>query len=545
MNKIFYNGTIKTMNPNNPTASAIAIKDNLIYKVGSDEEILALKDEATEVFDLKEKLVVPGFNDSHLHLLHFGLLLQNLNLANTTSISQVIEKAKTFIEAKGLEDGQWVMGFGWNQDYFEDEKRILTRHDLDKISTTHPIFLHRTCGHIAVVNTKALEACNIDENTKQVEGGYFEVDEKGYPTGVFRENAIKLVNKRTSKLSNEEIKKCILEASAYANSRGVTSCQTDDFLSLPENPFTDVIKAYEELIKEDKLTVRIYEQCLRPSKDLLMEFLEAGYRTGDGNEFFKIGPLKLLVDGSLGARTALLCEPYSDDATTSGLTVIPKDKLDELIEIAHTNDMQIAIHCIGDKAMYMVFDGYEKVLKKYPREDHRHGIVHCQITDDTLIKKYSQLNVLAYIQPIFFNSDIHIVEDKVGFDRAKSSYKWKSMLSSGVKVSLGTDCPVELLDALPNIYSAVTRQDLKGFPEGGWFPEEKLSLDESIYAYTMGSAYASFEENIKGSLEENKLADFVVLSENIYEIPEANIKDVKVSATIVDGKIAYKSCSFK
>ncbi|MDU4891358.1 MAG: amidohydrolase [Clostridium sp.] len=541
MDIIFYNGIIKTMNLKQPTAQAIAIKNNIIYKVGTNEEVLALKNEDTEVVDLKGKLVFPGFNDSHLHLLHFGLLLQNLDLANTTSISSVIEKAKQFIEDKQLKEEQWVMGFGWNQDYFTDEKRIITRHDLDKVSTTHPIFLHRACGHIAVVNTKALEICNIDENTPQVEGGYFEVDENGYPTGVFRENAIKLINKRISKLSNDEIKECIMDAVNYANSKGITSCQTDDFLSLPENHFEDVIKAYNDLIEENKLTVRIYEQCLRPSKDLLMEFLDAGHRTGEGNEFFKIGPLKLLVDGSLGARTALLSEPYLDDNTTTGLTVIPKEQLDELIEIAHKNGMQIAVHCIGDKAMYMVFDGYEKVLKRYPKENHRHGIVHCQITDEALLKKYCDLNVLAYIQPVFFNSDIHIVEDKVGFHRAKASYRWKTMVDTDVKVSLGTDCPVELLDALPNIYSAVTRKDLKGYPENGWFPEERLSIDESIYAYTMGSAYASFEENIKGSIEENKLADFVVLEENIYEVPEDHIKDVQVNTTVVNGKIVYKN----
>ncbi|WP_352419296.1 amidohydrolase [Proteiniborus sp.] len=541
MDLILINGRIHTMDLSNPIAEAVAIKEDKIFKVGHNDEILFTKDENTIVVDLKGKVVVPGFNDSHMHLLGFGYFLNMVDLSNCRSIDEIIEKTKEYIKEKNIKEGKWVRGRGWNHDYFEAEKRFPSRYDLDKISTEHPIVLTRACGHICVANSKAIEMAGLNRETQQVEGGHFDVDESGELLGIFRENALDLIYSIIPSPKHDEIKKAIKDAMVYANSKGLTSVQTDDFGNIPGYDFKEVIKVYNELKESGELTLRVYEQCLLPEIRLLNEFIEAGYGTGHGDEMFKIGPLKLLGDGSLGARTAALCQPYADEPSTKGILVFTQEELDELVKTAHNNKMQVAIHAIGDKIMYMALESIEKALMESPRLNHRHGIVHCQITDEALLNKYSELNVIAYIQPIFLHYDIHIVEERLGKEKAKETYAFKSMLDKNINIALGTDCPVEPLDVMPSIYCAVTRKDLKGYPEKGWLPEEKLTVEEAIYNYTMGSAYASFEDNIKGSITEGKLADMVVLSQDIFEVELDTIKDIEVDMTILGGKIVYNS----
>lgn len=540
MDLILVNGKIHTMDSVSPRAEAAAVKDGRFVKVGSNEEILKLKTDNAEVIDLDGKLVVPGFNDSHMHLLSFGSSLKMVELNDAKSIDDIIDKVKNFTKGKGIESGKWVLGRGWNHDYFLKEKKFPTRYDLDKISTENPIVLTRACYHVCVVNSKALEIAGITRDSQQVAGGQFDLDENGEPLGIFREKAVSLIYDRIPSPGTEEVKDMLREAAAYANSRGITSVQTDDFDQVPGIDYTKVIRAYKELKESDELTLRVYEQCLLSGVQNINRFLEDGYNTGYGDEFFKIGPLKILADGSLGARTAALCEPYSDDPSTSGILVYSQKEMDDMVELAHNNGMHVAIHSIGDKTMYEAFEAIEKALNKNPRKDHRHSIVHCQITDETLLNKFKELNVIAHIQPIFLHYDLHMVEDRIGKERAKKTYAFKTMLSKGVHVALGTDCPVEALDVMPCIYCAVTRRDLKGYPENGWLPEEKLTVEEAVYNYTMGSAYASFEENLKGSITEGKLADMTVLDEDIFEIEPEKIKDVKVNMTILGGKVVYK-----
>lgn len=537
---ILINGKIHTMDLSIPEAEAVAVNGNKIYKVGSNAEILSLKDENTRAIDLKGRVLVPGFNDSHMHLLGFGYFLNMVDLSHCKSIEEIIQKTKEFIETKTIEKGSWVRGRGWNHDYFERENRFPTRYDLDKISTEHPIVLTRACGHICVANSKAIEISGLSNETDQVEGGYFDTDESGNPLGIFRENALDLIYKPIPSPEPYEVKEMIKGAMAYANAKGLTSVQSDDFGSIPGYSFKEVIEIYNELKEKGELTVRVYEQCLLPTAEMINEFIKQGYTTGYGDEMFKIGPLKLLGDGSLGARTAALCQPYTDDFSTAGILVFTQDELDELVAKAHDNGMQVALHAIGDKTMYMAFNAIEKALKGRPNPDHRHGIVHCQITDEELINKFKALKAIAYIQPIFLHYDMHIVENRLGVERARKTYAFKSMVDRGVHVALGTDCPVEPLDVMPSIYCAVTRKDLKGFPKRGWLPEESLTVEEALYGYTMGSAYASFEENIKGSITEGKLADMVVLSEDIFTILPDKIKDIAVEMTILGGEIVYE-----
>lgn len=525
---ILYNGKIYSMD-GDKVFEAIKIIDDKIVKLGASKDILKLKDVNEECIDLAGKVVIPGFNDTHMHLYGFGTTLESVNLMNVSSIDEIVNEVRNFISSNNIKENEWIRGRGWNQDYFVYDKRFPTRYDLDKISTKHPIILSRACGHVAVVNSKALEICNIDENTINVEGGDFDIDK-----GIFKEKAISLITENIPKASVNDIKNTLIKAMKYANSKGLTSIHTDD-LSHCGN-FKNMLQAYEELKAENKLTCRIYAQCLL-NKNELKEFFTLGYKTGVGDHYFKIGPLKILSDGSLGARTAALSKPYEDDKETTGLMCFSEDELMDIINFASNNDMQIAIHCIGDRAMKNVLGCYEKIIKD--NNYMRHGIIHCQITDEEILNKFKELNVLAYIQPIFLHYDLHIVEKRVGKILAHSSYAFKSMIDKGIHTSLGTDCPVETCDPLKNIYCAVNRKDFNEYPQEGFNPKERLSVYEAIYHYTKESAYTSFEEDIKGSISENKLADLVVLSEDIFNINPINIKDIDIIYTIVGGKVVY------
>lgn len=537
MDLIFINGIVYTMDENNTISEAVAVKDNKIFKVGTTEEILALRGDNSQIIDLEGKALVPGFNDSHMHLVNYGYSQTQADLIGVESVEEINRRVSQYIKDKKVEKGTWVRGAGWNQDYFIGDKVFPTKYDLDKISLDHPIVVTRTCGHVAVVNSKALEVLGIKKGTAQVEGGHFDLDENGEPTGIFRENALAIVYNAIPNPGINEIKEMITNAIEQLNKCGITSVGTDDFGALPGKDYNKIIEAYLELKNEGLLNIRVYQQYLIPEIDNLKGFLNKGYKTGWGDENFKIGPLKLLLDGSLGARTAVLNEPYSDNPSTSGILTATQEELDEIVNFAHNNENQIAIHGIGDKAMYMAFESIEKTLNKNPKKDHRHGIVHAQITDEYLLNKFKDLEAIAYIQPIFLDYDWKMVKSRIGEEREKTSYNWKTMVDMGTHIACGSDSPVDSFNVMYGIYEAVTRKDLKGNPEGGWLPEQGLTVEEALYGYTMGGAYASFEEDIKGSIEEGKLADMVVLSDNIFEIDPDKIKDVNVEMTIFNGKI--------
>ena len=537
MDLIFYNGKVATMDDQDTICQAVAIEGNKIKAIGSDDEILSMKGEDTDLVDLKGRLMVPGFNDSHMHLLSYGYSLTMADLNGSRSVEDVIERTRDFMESNPVEEGRWIRGRGWNHDYFEGEKRFPTRYDLDQVSTDHPVCATRTCGHVLTVNSKALEIMGIDRNTPQIPGGQFDLDENGEPIGIFREDAMRVVYDSIPSPGLEEIKAMMKKASGDLNRMGITSVGTDDFEALPGSDYENVIKAYRDLVQEGENTVRIYEQCLLPKMERLQEFLGKGYRTGVGDESFKIGPLKLLIDGSLGARTAAMVEDYSDESGNRGIETATQEYLNGLVRTAHNEDCQVAIHGIGDRGMYMAFEAIERALEENPRKDHRHGIVHAQITDMPLLEKFRDLDALAYIQPIFIDYDWKIVRDRVGEERERTSYNWKRMLEMGIHIPCGSDAPVETFDVMKGIYEAVTRKDLQGNPEGGWLPDQALTVKEALYGFTREGAYASFEEKEKGMIAEGYLADLVVLSEDIFSIDPDRIKDVKVQMTVFGGRI--------
>lgn len=526
-------------------------RGRFIY-VGDEKGAMAYKG---NVINLQGRFVCAGFNDSHMHLLNFGYSLCCADLSkHTNSISQLIEAFRSWGKVNSNHE-LWLCGRGFNQDYFQDEHRMLNRYDLDQVSHTKPVIAVRACGHICVVNTKALELLGIDSQPN-VEGGFVDVDTNGQLLGIFRDNAMNLVYDKMPAFSVKQMKDMLIKASHKVNRYGVTSVQSDDFLALPSVTWKAVVKAYEELIKEGRLTVRVNEQCRLDKLEQIQEFIDQGWlpyqkkiceaSEARSQERFKLGPLKIIGDGSLGARTAYMLEGYSDETTIKGIKIYELEELEAMIQLARDSGMSVCIHAIGDAMMEMALNAYETVLSKEwngkhenSAFDHRCGIVHCQIMKPEQYKRFQKWKLHAYIQSIFLDYDIRIVEKRVGKVRAESSYNFKQFLDMGVSLSNGSDCPVELPNVLSGIQCAVTRKSLDGV-WGPYLPEQALTVKQALDSYTVGGAYASFEENLKGDIKEGMLADFVILSENPLEMEESKISKISVLETWLEGECVYR-----
>lgn len=539
MRTIYYGGSVYTGSL--PLAEAFAVEDGRFIFAGTNREARALAEKGGETVDLNGRFVCAGFNDSHMHLLNYGYALQVADLSsNTGSLAQVLETMRAFLREKRLAPGQWVRGRGWNHDYFTDEPRFPTRLDLDQVSTEHPVCIVRACGHTCVVNTKALEMIGVTADTPQPEGGCFELGEDGKPNGVFRENGMDLVYGKLPRPGTADLKAMLLDAQAHLNSYGVTSCQTDDFTAFANVDWHDIMEAYRQLEAEGKMTVRMAQQAQLTTVKDLEAFLAEGYNTGWGDEWVKVGPLKILGDGSLGARSAYLSRDYADKPGCRGIPIYTQQQFDDLIGCANRSGMQVAVHAIGDGILDRVLSAYKKALAENPRADHRHGVVHCQITRPDQLTDFAALGLHAYIQPIFLDYDIHMVEQRVGPELASTSYAFRTLMDSGVWTSSGTDCPVELPRALACIQCAVTRCTLKD-RMGPYLPNEGLTVRQAIDSYTIHSAHATFEEKVKGRIAPGYLADFVVLGESPFEADPYTIGDIPVLATYVGGNCVYQA----
>ncbi len=538
MKTIYYNGNIYTGSL--PLKQAFVEEKGIFKYAGDSATALAMATEDDVKIDLQGRFVCAGFNDSHMHLLGFGKTLNQAILSeHTESLEAVLNCLKAF-EGKPEDSGLWLLGRGWNQDYFTDANRMPNRYDLDRVSTERPISITRACGHCLVVNSKALELLGITEDTPSPEGGVIGM-ENGVLDGRFYDNAMNLVTDTLPMPTKDEVKQMLRTALKKLNSYGITSCQTDDYSAFWNLPWQVVNEAYHELEEAGELTVRVYEQSNLTTVEDLQAFIDAGNVTGKGSDYFKIGPLKMLGDGALGARTAFLTKPYADDASTYGIPVFTKKQFEDMIGLANANGMQVAVHTIGDACLDWVLEAIEKALNEKPRDDHRHGIVHCQITRQDQLEKIKELNLHIYAQTIFLDYDINIVEARVGKELASTSYCWKTLMKNGVSVSNGSDCPVELPDVMAGIQCAVTRKPLKD-AEGKqiYLPEEAFTVQEALDSFTSKSAKGSFEEQKKGKIQAGMLADFVILEENPFEVEENNLKDINVLATYVGGKKVYE-----
>ena len=529
MKTIYHNAKVYTGQM--PLQQAFIVEDGKFCFVGSDEAALAQG--GAKCVDLDGAFVCAGFNDSHMHLLSFG---QNLTIAPLAQHTKSLEDMLDCLSRTAPGSNGWIMGRGWNQDYFSDVRRMPTRWDLDRVSTQLPVCAIRACGHALAVNSRALELLGITADSPQLEGGQI-VMEDGQPNGLFFDNAMELVQPRIPSPGKEDVKDMLLRACEALNSYGITSCQSDDYCTFHGLSWQVVNEAYRELESEGRLSVRVYEQANFTKVEEYAEYIGAGNRTGAGSDRFRIGPLKLLGDGALGARTAYLSRPYADAPDTKGLSVFTPEAFDQLIGYAHEQGMQVAVHCIGDACLDLVLGSIGRALKAHPRKDHRHGIVHCQITRPEQLRSIAGYGLNVYAQSIFLDYDIHIVAQRAGSELAESSYSWKRLKELGASVSNGSDCPVELPDVMAGMQCAVTRCDLQG--RGPYLAQEAFSVQEALDSFTQAGAWSSFEEDKKGRIAPGMLADFVVLGANPFETDAFALKNIPVLKTFLGGEQVF------
>ena len=483
----------------------------------------------TEIYDFKDDYVYPGFNDTHMHFIGYGTYLNRCQLEHTHSIAELQKKLTDYMTTHRPEQ---LIGRGWNQDEFE-EHRLPTRHDLDLVSKNIPIILYRACGHMAVVNTAAMDAFGITAST-HVDGGGIDL-ENGKPTGILRENALSLVQ---IPITLKDLKQDILRAQKKLNAYGITSVQTDDLIMVEQERHHDLLQLFHEMAEKRELTVRVYEQSQFFTAENLERQVELGYQLNKGNDLFKMGPVKILADGSLGARTAKLKKPYADDASAQGILIHSEEEIDALIDSAFKHDLDVAIHGIGDYAIQMALDKINHHQCKYKRSQHRNSIVHSQIMDQPLIDLMAQSHVHALVQPVFLEYDMTIVEKRVGAELARTSYAYKTMQEAGIILGFGSDAPVEDPNPFRSMYYAVYRQR----PDGtSYYPNEGISVSSALEAFTSKAAFFSYEEHIKGKLEPGYYADFIVLTEPIETATPDALLNMKIKATYLGGQCVHQA----
>lgn len=519
---------------------AILIEDGIIKKVGKKEELLPLCLEDCNKIDCEGKTVIPGLNDSHLHLIQFAEVLQEVSTFDCTSVEDLVERCIKFKKENPELTKHCIHAIGWNQDYFPD-KRIPTRFDLDKISTEIPIILERVCGHILSTNTKAIELLGIDGNSPQWPGGTFMIGEDGYPNGIFTENACNFVKKLIPDYTMEDRERMLIKSMEQAVSYGLTSVQSNDIGTTIVKSTDEHFAMFKKLFKEGKGLLRYRHQVCFTDIEEFKKYVTDGEFTRDGyseENWITLGPLKLFKDGSLGARTALMCKPYNDDPSTIGEHFTTTEEMEQYCAIAKDYGIQVVTHVIGDRAIKETIECYKKAFIDGENK-LRHALVHCQITDREMLEDIAKSGILVMYQPIFLDYDMKIVEDRCGKELASTSYAFNTLDKLGGKISYGTDCPVESCNPFPNIYSAVTRKDANGQPINGFYPEECVDIYTAIDAYTIGSAYAEFCEDRKGRIKENYYGDIVILDKDIFTVDPVEIRNIKPVITMVGGKIVY------
>lgn len=533
---ILLNGKVVTVDSKNSIVEAVAIKDGKIMKVGSNEEVKKLAGKRTLILDLKGNTVLPGFIDTHLHPGAFGISLMEVDCRSppVRSIADIIEKIKE--KAKEIPKGTWIRGWGYDDTKLK-EKRHPTRWDLDKATTDHPVYISRICRHIGVVNSKALELARIDGSTSDPPGGKIERDPKtGEPTGVLREAAQMQILDIIPQYNEEEIKEALRLACEKFTQWGLTT--VGDAAGSFADKYTPLyIRAYQDLLAEGKLPLRVRIMLSGTVPGMLDAIQKIGLKTGWGNAMLKVTGGKLIVDGGMGGRTAYVYEPYINDPENFGILRINPDELTEKIVKMHEIGLRPCIHAIGDRAIDLVLDAFEEALKEKPSADHRMRIEHCGLCAPKQLERMAKLGVIAASSITFVYHLGDSFKSNLGEKRMKWCYPLKSQKEYGVVTCANSDCPVCSANPLLGIYSAVTRRTLNGDVLDN---SECITVMEAIRMYTINAAYAFFDEDILGSIEPGKLADLVVLSKDILTVPPEDIKNVEVIMTIINGRIVYR-----
>jgi predicted amidohydrolase YtcJ len=526
---VLVNGKIWTVDDKRPEVEAVAVLGNRIAAVGSNEEIRKWIGANTKVIDLQGKRVTPGFNDSHVHFFDGGMGLASVQLRDARTPEEFRDRIRDF--AAKLPRGRWVLNGNWDHENWTPPA-LPTRRLIDAVTPDNPVFINRLDGHMCLANSMALKLAGVTRETPDPPGGTIVRDADGEPTGVLKDAAMNYVYKVIPNPSEEVMAEAIRAALAYATENGVTSVQ--DMSASPE-----VFAVYQKLLANGELTVRVYG--LQPLSEW-GRLARAGVRAWFGNDKLKIGGLKGFADGSLGSTTALFFEPYLDAPKTSGLPsdeMFPEGKMLNNILGADRAGLQIAVHAIGDKANKTILDMFAEVGKRNGPRDRRLRIEHAQHLRPEEIKRFGAERVIASMQPYHAIDDGRWAENRIGPNRAKGTYAFRSLLDAGATLAFGSDWFVAPMEPLMGIYAAVTRRTLDGKRPQGWVPEQKITVAEAVRAYTMGSAYAGGDEKIKGSIEVGKLADLVALSADIFNIDPVEIEKTKVVMTIFDGKAIY------
>lgn len=525
------------------TQSTIAVKDGKVIDVGNETIINKYKEFAAEINDLQGGYVYPGFIETHMHLLEtVSYNYYKVNLKDTYSKEEIEDRIKGFIKDKNIAAGEWVIGYGWNQENFSDGK-LPDKNFLDEIASEHPILLFRACLHICVLNSKALDEAQISKNTICSKGGHIDLDNKGNITGILRENAIDLVTSVMPKLNNyKQIEELILTGCEAALKSGITTLHSDDFSFVDNRKL--LLQVFLDLARHNKVPLKYVLQLKADSIEDIELYKKLGLKSWDRINNLIIGPIKIISDGSLGSRTAALNEAYTDDSSTDGIIIHSDKALKALITESFNNDFDVAVHCIGDKAMEKTMEILKGCYKLYKSKNFRPSIIHCQIANKTIVENMNKYEVIANVQPIFINTDWKIAKKRVGKNRMKYSYLLKSFIEGGVKLSFSSDAPVEDFNPLFGMYTAVERKDLNGEPKEGWHKDEAITLEEALNIYSVGNAYLSFDENSFGRIKIGNKSDFCVLSK---ELNDKTIKDIQlvrgieVIKTVVNGNVVYNN----
>jgi predicted amidohydrolase YtcJ len=526
---IITNAKVWTVDQSRPTAQGVAVLGDRITAVGSNQDMDSWRGPKTRVIDADGKLLLPGFNDAHVHFVSGGKQLDSIQLNDATSSQEFARRIGE--RAKITPKGEWILGGNWDETKWNPAE-MPTKELIDALTPDTPVFVSRYDGHMGLANSVALRLAGITAKTPDPPGGTIVRDAQGTPTGALKDAATDYIEKVIPPLSHDQRVKVVKRALRYAASVGVTSVQHMDA------SYAD-IAVYSELLQRGELTTRIYAAPLITHVE---DQAKIGIRRAFGGPYLRIGALKAFADGSLGSGTAYFYEPFLNQGSNRGLLadeMHPISLMRDRYMTADAAGLQICTHAIGDEGISTILDLYADVVKAHGEADRRFRIEHAQHMAAKDFDRFAQLHVIASVQPYHAIDDGRFAESHIGHDRASRTYAFRTFLDHGVRLAFGTDWEVAPLDPLLTVYAAVTRATLDGKNPNGWFPEQKLSVSETIEAYTMGSAYAEFQENEKGSITPGKLADMVLLSDDIFSINPVRIRDTKILKTFVGGKLVY------
>jgi predicted amidohydrolase YtcJ len=535
---ILVHGKIWTENPRQPEVEAVAIRGNRIAAIGNSDSILKLAGSTTRVIDLQGRRVVPGFNDAHVHFYMGGDGITSVQLREASSAEDFRNKIAEF--ARTRPKGEWILNGNWDHERWTPAN-LPTHQLIDEVTSDNPVFVNRSDGHMSLANALAMKLAEVNRDTKDVPGGVIVRDAEGNPTGIFKDAAKSLIEHALSRPSLDHILSALEAAQKCASENGVTSVQDMGvFTAHGVDTMADVIRAYQTLEKRGELRVRVSTHL--PLAEW-KRWASAGIMADFGTEKLRVGALKSFADGSLGSTTAWFFDPYSDALNTSGIASAELLKPDEMYQQMRDADiagLQIAVHAIGDRANRAILDMFERLEREDGSSERRLRIEHAQHLSPADIPRFGKLHVIASMQPYHAIDDGRWADKRIGPERAKTTYAFRSLLDAGAVLAFGSDWFVAPMNPLVGIYAAVTRRTLDGRHPGGWVPQQKISVAEAVHAYTVAPAYASLEERIKGSIEPGKLADLAVLSADIFHIDPVEIQNTKVDLTIFDGKPIFE-----